>query len=105
MAKPLKVYYCCDCGCRMPLYYKKDAPYRDEAWHHCYACNSTNLESQVEQWDYYREKIAKNAVTRMQLDNLKHSAKQYSGYLPQNPAESTSRHYNGSDQYSGNCPF
>jgi len=59
--KPIKVFYCRHCGMRMPLYYRKDAPFRDEHWHHCYRCHGTDLVSQVEAWDPRRE----NAVNRM----------------------------------------
>ena len=74
MSRALKVYYCNDCGCRMPLYYKKDQSFRDEHWHFCFRCKSKNIISQVEQWDYHREKAAQRAVTREQLDGLRNSA-------------------------------
>ena len=106
MAKPLKVYYCCDCGCRMPLYYKKDAPYRDEVWHRCYYCHSTNLECQVEEWNYHREKTAKNADTSMQRENIKKSAKLWSENADQKTIGGTSNNgYSGAGQNSGDCPF
>ncbi len=66
MSKPLKVYYCRDCGTRMPLYYKKDQPYRDDEWRFCIACKSRNVIYQKEVWDYKRELAAKNAYSREQ---------------------------------------
>lgn len=75
MSRPLKVYYCNDCGFRMPLYYKKGAPFRDEHWHTCYHCKSKNIISQTETWDFHREKAAKLAVTRAQLDQLRRNAR------------------------------
>lgn len=105
MSKPLKVYYCLDCGYRMPLYYKKDAPFRDEVWHHCYECHGTNLECQVEEWNYNREKIAANAVTLIQRENIKKSAKFYSVNIAQKSVMTSNRNYRGSNHDSGDCPF
>ena len=86
MKKPLKVYYCLDCGCRMPLYYKKDARFRDDLWHHCFSCGKTNLDVQIEEWDYEREKMAKDAVTPEQRRYIRQSARIYAGdpsqYVP-----------------------
>ncbi|WP_031410239.1 hypothetical protein [Thiomonas sp. FB-Cd] len=73
--KPLKVYYCRNCGMRMPLYYKKDAPYRDENWTHCYRCHGTNLVSQVEAWDPRRENAVNAMCTADTLPKMMQSAK------------------------------
>lgn len=75
MSKPLKVYYCRDCGTRMPLYYKKDQPYRDDDWKFCITCKSRNIIYQKEVWDYKREQAAKNAETLMQKSAVQRSAK------------------------------
>ncbi len=74
MSKPLKVYYCRDCGKRMPLYYKKEHPYRDDEWSFCIGCKSKNLFFQKEVWDYKREEAAKNAHTREQKTSVQGSA-------------------------------
>lgn len=74
MSKPLKVYYCRDCGTRMPLYYKKDQPYRDDEWKFCISCKSRNIFFQKEVWDYHREQAAKNAHTREQRNDMQISA-------------------------------
>lgn len=75
MSKPLKVYYCRDCGTRMPLYYKKDQPYRDDEWKFCIECKSRNIIYQKEVWDYKREQAAKNADTLAQKSAVQRSAK------------------------------
>jgi len=65
--RPLKVYYCRSCGMRMPQYYKKDEPYRDENWWFCIRCRRTDILWQVEAWNPQRE----NAVSQMcTLDTL-----------------------------------
>lgn len=74
MSKPLKVYYCRDCGTRMPLYYKKDQPYRDDEWGCCILCKSRNVFYQKEVWDFIREQTAKNALTKEQKLSLQRTA-------------------------------
>lgn len=74
MSKALKVYYCRDCGTRMPLYYKKDQPFRDDNWKYCISCNSMNLFTQTEVWDYKREQTAQKASTPEQKNAVLHSA-------------------------------
>ncbi|WP_146778657.1 hypothetical protein [Acidithiobacillus ferridurans] len=74
MSKPLKVYYCRDCGTRMPLYYKKEQPYRDDEWKYCISCKSRHLFYQKEVWDYKREQAANDALTREQKVAVQTSA-------------------------------
>ena len=74
MSKPLKVYYCRDCGTRMPLYYKKEQPYRDDEWKYCISCKSRHLCYQKEVWDYKREQAANDALTREQKIAVQTSA-------------------------------
>jgi hypothetical protein len=58
----------------MPLYYRKDAPYRDENWHHCYRCHGTDLVSQVEAWDPRRENAVNQMCTVETLQEMMQSA-------------------------------
>ncbi len=74
MYKPLKVYYCRECGTRMPLYYKKESPYRDDERKSCIACMSRNIFYQKEVWDFRREQDAKNALTKQQKLAIQSSA-------------------------------
>ncbi len=72
--RPLKVYYCNDCGTRMPLYYKEGNPFRNPTWRKCHNCGGSNIQDQVEVWDWIREQRAKSAVTKKQLDNVRRNA-------------------------------
>jgi cell division protein FtsN len=58
----------------MPLYYRKDAPFRDEHWHHCYRCHGTDLVSQVEAWDPRRENAVNAMCTAETLPKMMQSA-------------------------------
>lgn len=81
--RPLKVYYCNDCGCRMPLYYKKDQPVRDDTWRRCYKCKSSNITSQIEVWDWEREELAKEAANQEALAKIRSSATLWRDYQKQ----------------------
>jgi len=72
--KPLKVYYCRSCGMRMPQYYRKDEPYRDESWWRCIRCDSTDLLLQVEAWNHQRENAIKPMSTPETLQDRMQSA-------------------------------
>lgn len=72
--KPLKVYYCRSCGMRMPQYYRKDEPYRDESWWRCIRCDSTDLLLQVEAWNHQRENAIKPMSTPETLQERMQSA-------------------------------
>ena len=84
--RPLKVYYCNECGCRMPLYYKKEQPVRDDTWHRCYKWKSSNITSQMEVWDWEREQRAKEAENREQLAKIRSSATRWADYQQQQAA-------------------
>ncbi len=99
--RPLKVYYCNDCGTRMPLYYKKDQPVRDDTWHRCYKCKGTNIHYQVEVWDWNREQLAKEALNTDQLLQIRKSAVLWTDYQRQQAAEMTEQ----SQQQKNNWPY
>lgn len=101
MERPIKVYYCNQCGTRMPLYYKKDQPVRNDTWHRCYKCKGTNIQYQMEVWDWDREELAKNAVDTDQLFKIRRSAVLWVDYQQQQAAEMAEQ----SKQQNDNWPY
>lgn len=98
--RPLKVYYCNDCGTRMPLYYKKEQPVRDDTWHRCYKCKGSNITYQVEVWDWEREQRAKEAMNQDQLASIRASASLWTDYQQQQAAKMAAESQTKKDNWS-----
>ena len=71
---PLKVYYCRSCMHRMPLYYRKGEPFRNDELHYCTECYSHDLVYQIEKWIKVREELWGKLWLRADKENFRLSA-------------------------------